>query len=143
MMSQGDWYFWLLADQSPLDQMSESFRGDKSPFGLVGFLLVLAALAAIGWVSSWLGRHGVRGTGRGIRSPRLLFRELCNAHQLDRDSRRLLMRLARHCRLSQPAGVFIDPRCFDPDNWSIALSCHSAELLSLRERLFGNVGPLE
>jgi len=65
-----------------------------------------------------------------------LFRQLCRLHNLDRSSRRLLRRLARRYKLSQPARLLVDPRWLD----SVAASvppARRAELTGLRQRLFG------
>lgn len=66
------------------------------------------------------------------RKPRRLFRELCDAHRLDRTARRRLSQLAASKRLRSKAELFVRPDLFEDDE--------DAAVLELRGRLFGEVG---
>lgn len=95
--------------------------------GAVGALLVVGIAARFGYRAMQRHRH---------HSHPALFCGLCDAHQLDRDSRRLLTQVARFHRMAQPARLFTEPEWLDPGNVSGALLVQSEELIALRNRLF-------
>ena len=67
----------------------------------------------------------------------LLFRQLCEAHQLSGRDRRRLARLALAHRLSNPSEIFVRPELFDEGGG--LENMHSREwsaLMVLRDRLF-------
>ena len=72
-------------------------------------------------------------------SPWKLFRELCQAHELDRPSQRLLASLARVRRYEQPSQLFVSPESFDvadlPNHWR----SKAAHLRRLKLVLFDEV----
>ncbi|MEM9352831.1 MAG: hypothetical protein AAGA92_07440 [Planctomycetota bacterium] len=65
-----------------------------------------------------------------------LFRELCNAHELDYPSRRLLRRVSAAAGFDEPAAVFLSPEWFDPERLPKRLAAEERRLQELRERLF-------
>ncbi len=73
---------------------------------------------------------------RRYNHPRL-FRDLCATHEIDRNGRALLGRIAAQCRLSQPARMFVDPRWIDSAVRSGAVPTRSEDLEVLRQKLFG------
>jgi len=69
-------------------------------------------------------------------SPRKLFRELCQVHNLDRPSQRLLGQLARALRLTQPAQLFLTPAAFEAEQLPPALQGKADQFQRLRRHLF-------
>lgn len=69
-------------------------------------------------------------------NPWKLFRELCQVHNLDRASQRLLAQVARARRLPQPAQIFLTPSAFEPADLPAGLRDRADQLLRLRGRLF-------
>lgn len=69
-------------------------------------------------------------------NPWKLFRELCQVHDLDRSSQRLLAQVARARRFTQPAEVFLTPAAFEPANLPPSLRDKADQLLRLRTQLF-------
>jgi hypothetical protein len=69
-------------------------------------------------------------------NPWKLFRELCQVHNLDRASQRLLAQVARARRLPQPAQIFLTPSAFEPADLPPGLRERADQLLRLRGRLF-------
>jgi hypothetical protein len=69
-------------------------------------------------------------------SPWKLFRELCQAHGLDRASQRLLAQVARARQFEQPAQIFLSPGAFEPAGLPPALRERADHLLRLRGLLF-------
>ena len=69
-------------------------------------------------------------------NPWKLFRELCQIHNLDRSSQRLLARVAKARRLDQPAQIFLTPGVFEPAGLPPALRDRGDHLLRLRSQLF-------
>jgi hypothetical protein len=65
-----------------------------------------------------------------------VFRALCKLHGLDGPSRRLLRRVVRYHRLSQPGRLFVEPKWLDPANLGAAFQPLAAELETLRNSLF-------
>jgi hypothetical protein len=65
-----------------------------------------------------------------------LFRGLCEAHGLNRASRRLLAQVGRCCRVSPPARLFVEPQWLDSVNLSGALQTRAEEIGAMRARLF-------
>lgn len=68
--------------------------------------------------------------------PWKLFRELCRVHGLDRQSQRLLAKLAQARRFAQPAEVFVRPQAFMPESLPPGLKPRAAHFERLRQLLF-------
>lgn len=92
----------------------------------IGILVLL--LTFLGRALGWWSQH----------SPGLLFRELCAAHQLSSSKRRLLHQLAMAHRIADPASIFLMPEKFDEKTFPPRLLRRSAEILALRQQLFGS-----
>ena len=67
--------------------------------------------------------------------PEKLFRELSQAHQLDRGSKKLLWQLASSSNLAQPAEVFLKPGIFQAE-LPVDLREQEAVFATLQDRLF-------
>lgn len=89
---------------------------------------VLAMLGAVVWFRHYRLRHQ--------QSHAALFDGLCEAHELDRASRRLLSQVIRFHRLCQPARLFTEPQWLEPSRLGGALASRAAEVTALRNRLF-------
>src|SRR5438045_2512532 len=96
--------FRLWADMELFRSLGSGFRGDRAKltggdfFAWLGIIVVSGLALAL--LSKLIARQERR---RRFNNPRALFRDLCRAHQLDRTTRTLLRRLARHWKLPQPA----------------------------------------
>lgn len=127
--------FVLWAQVDPLD-FGRNFRAADQQFQWSNVVLVAAIILAVGF-AIWLAiRCATDGERRGYRSPRQLFRELCQAHQLDRHSRVLLARLAAAHRIA-PAVLFLNPERFDASQLDPTWSAQRTDLERLRDTIFG------
>ena len=106
--------------------------GDAVTVAVVFIVLILGTVI----LSRFLAR---REDGRSFSSPGALFRALMKAHGIDRSGRRLLRRMARWHRLSQPGQLFVDPARFDLANLSPRLQKDGPAITALRNRLFAQL----
>lgn len=130
------WLAPLLA-QVYREDFGRGFRGASSQRSwqdLIPYVTVFTVVC-VGWgVYNYLKRRN--DMTERCSDPHKLFRELAQAHQLDGQSRRLLLALGRALNLSQPAQVFVTPAAFEPGGLPTALRGRAEELKRLRERLF-------
>ena len=125
----------LWAQVNPMD-FGRNFRAADEEFHWSSVVLVVAIIVAICF-AVWLGvRYATDGERRGYRNPRRLFQELCAAHELDRHSRALLMRLAAAHTVA-PAVLFLNPERFDATQLDAAWLSQRSELERLRDTIFG------
>lgn len=68
--------------------------------------------------------------------PQKLFRELSQAHKLDRGGQRLLRELADAFQLDQPAEIFLQPALFEARQIPQHLQAEQERLAELYQRLF-------
>lgn len=128
----------LLAQGPRFSDLGRNFRDGGA--GLSTGNLIFAVTVVVGVTTSvWLLSRWLRiREERGFNNPRALFRELCQAHGLERTDRRLLKSLARAHRLDHPSRLFLEPDRFDvsarPGAETLA---ERARLESLRDRIFG------
>lgn len=120
LLPWGSLPFALLVDRDH----NESF-----PWAAVGGGVALVLLVG---VAIWYRRHRLRQQ----HSHPALFQGLCEAHELDRPSQRLLLQVVRFYRLRQPARLFTEPQWLEPSTLSGALAARAAEIAALRTRLF-------
>jgi hypothetical protein len=126
----------LLA-QVTREEFGRGFRGATSQRHWTDFIPYIVALVVIGVgaaVYSYLKRRN--DMTERCDDPQKLFRELCQAHQLDRPSRRLLLQLAAALNLAQPAQVFLMPGMFEAVRLPASLRGRVDEFKQLRHRLF-------
>ncbi|HEX4149514.1 MAG TPA: hypothetical protein VHY20_11020 [Pirellulales bacterium] len=126
----------LLADFEVVRNMGHRFQGKNAQLHLDDLFMLLAIVLAVVVAGWFLSRVAQRERRRRTNSPRALFQELCQAHQLDRRSRKLLWRLAKHQELGHPASLFIDPRRFAPGQLPELPPGQLKRLESLRVKLF-------
>jgi hypothetical protein len=130
------WLAPLLA-QVYREDFGRGFRGassQRSWHDLIPYVTVFAVVC-VGWaVYNYLKRRN--DMTERCSDPHKLFRELSQAHQLGRPSRRLLLALGQALNLAQPAQVFLSPAAFEASRLPMALRGHSDELKRLRDRLF-------
>lgn len=140
----GFFYGWsdlvLWADQPALRGLGRGAQHAGQPFdggGLTTTLLIVCAFLVCVW---GVARLFVRPEGpAALNSARGLFGELCRAHQLTRNDRRLLTRLARHHRLADPACLFLDACWLDAALCGPAWQKHAGRLHELRLALFAGL----
>jgi hypothetical protein len=129
-----------LAQSDPFNNMGRSFRGDEAHLQTSEALITLVFLACLILLVWLLSRvRGRRERELRTNSPRGLFRELCQAHRLERRARWLLARLARHYRLQDPGALFLNPRIWHAAEDDAAFAEERQELAELRDRLFGSL----
>lgn len=141
-MMQPLWYC-LLADGNPFSHMGRNFRGGSGRLAFGELAVLLVILVAIGGIVWLLVRHFNARDRVGYRSPRALFQELCQAHQLDRPQRQALKRLARQQQLGQPARLFLEPERLAEQCLHQSSPDARRMLQSLRSRLFGSLRAAE
>lgn len=111
-------------------------RSNTDPRSLLALAILLTGVVLIVWLSSrWFQLREQRRT----HSPASLFRELCRAHALPSSDRSLLLRLASHHRMPQPAVIFLSPQAFEAAQLPAAFSAQSEQIQRLRERLFASI----
>lgn len=107
-------------------------RLNWSDLGAYGIAAVVAAIVAA--IVMHLRRRN--DMEQRCDNPWKLFRELCQVHELDRTSQRLLAQVARARGFQQPAEVFLTPAAFEPANLPASLRDKADALLRLRTQLF-------
>lgn len=129
--------FQILAQaESPIPSISrrlqESEAATSSDFLI--FAAIGAAIAILVLVLTFAGR----ALGWWSRETSAsLFRELCNAHELNFSSRSLLWKLARGHEFKDPALIFLSAEKFEDDVLPAHLRHRSEEIGKLQEKLFG------
>ena len=127
----------LLAQRSPMDDLTSYFRGPRVRLGAgdaLYLLLGVGGLILVLWLLSLL----MTWQERGYRKPSAgrLFLSLCRAHHLGWTDAWLLWRLARSQRLRHPARVFLEPQRFAGAHLSRPLRRHAGRLDEMRKKLF-------
>jgi hypothetical protein len=102
----------LLAQVDPLD-FGRNFRAAEEGFQWANVVLVVLILAGIAAALAVVIRHFRQRGDENFRSPRLLFLQLCQAHNLDRSDRKVLEQIARKYRLQHPARLFVEPELLE------------------------------
>lgn len=102
----------LLAQVDPLD-FGRNFRAAEEGFAWGNVVLVVVVLAGIACGVAVVIRHLRQRGDENFRSPRLLFLQLCQAHNLDRADRKVLEQIARKYRLQHPARLFVEPELLE------------------------------
>lgn len=103
------------------------------PAELIAYLLI--AVLVIGLLIV-IPKFHARWQRAKLRSPRRLFQQLCQQHQLPPDAVRLLEELAAVRRLSHPALVFVDASLYRRAGLTRSLVQRQDRLHALRDKLF-------
>jgi len=128
---------YLIAWQGSIENMSSHFRDGAARPGLLPVAILVVVLLILG-VAVWLFSRWMNQRHQGgYNSPRAMFNELCGAHDLDYNSRRVLKRLAKFHGFSQPARIFLEPGRFDSHNVSTAINEDPEFIEKLRDDIFG------
>lgn len=98
------------------------------------FAAIGAAIAILALVLTFAGRAFGWWSRETSAS---LFRELCNAHELNSSSRSLLWKLARGHQLKDPSLIFLSAEKFEDDALPDHLRYRSEEIGKLQVKLFG------
>lgn len=128
----------LLAEEGHFESVGRHARKPASLSSEQGLLLAVVFVLAVAGVAAWSSYLERRARSRR-NSPWRLFWELCQAHCLPWRDRWTLWQVSRHQRLADPARVFLEPQRLEPANLSPALRRRSAQVASLRARLFAGV----
>ncbi len=134
------WY--LLAQVTRPQELGRRFRGPDSQFGLgdlAGLLLFVVAAAALVWLLRWLLQRQ-SGIHRYYH-PRRLFLQLCRAHGLSSQERKLLWQLAQFLQLEHPATLFLLAELWEPAELGEDWAPWAETLQRLRTRIFGTGDP--
>jgi len=125
------------AQISNWERLGDGIHRGRGRMDLMEFLPVAIFLGVVAVVITVVVQFRKRNDmSLACDDPHKLFRELSQAHELDRASQKLLRRLAEALQLTQPAEVFLQPAFFQADQIPQELRGESAELQLLRERLF-------
>lgn len=126
-----------LANMNPFEAMGRNFRGEYAEFHANDLLGIAILLTIVGGVTYFLWRVLAREqSDQPYHKPKRLFRELCDAHQLDTSTRALLRDLARAHGMSQPAMLFLERERFRTDRLNPSWRTRATELEALAARLF-------
>jgi hypothetical protein len=132
--------FWpfLFADRTALlREMGSEFRGERARMDFTEVLMVIAATIAAVVVFWLLARFAALREGRGtVNDPKLLFRQLCQAHGLSRTQRRLLQQVSEQAEVSPAPAIFLRPEVVDSALADPQFAPFHADLAALRRRLF-------
>ena len=127
----------FVAESDRTRQVMQPFRTTKNDESLnhawLGLMILAASLVALALIAMIVQRRWRR---RMASSPRGLFIELCRAHRLKWQQRRLLWRLAQSQKLTAPASLFLTPECFEIGRLTVEMRPDAKELRKLSERLF-------
>jgi hypothetical protein len=127
----------LLAQASPYKHLGDSFTEDAAGFdwyqALMATMLVISILA----LAYFINRYFLFFERRSHNSKSRLFHDLCLAHKLDSPGCQLLRSLAK-AHDTHPSTLFLAPEKFEscPELANFSTT-KRAELISLRDRLFG------
>jgi len=108
--------------------------------GRSDWVLLASAVALVGLTIAvfyfWNALRKARTGGSGS-SAKDLFAELCQAHELNRLERTLILQLASTYEMPQPAALFIDPWTLEQAAAAPGPEAHRYG--ALRQRLFGSL----
>lgn len=129
--------FILLADVPLYQHMGDRLHRGRGRINLVDLWPVLLVFVLVAIVIAIVVAVRKRNDmTKHCNDPNKLFRELSQAHGLDRGSQNLLWKLAEALQLAQPAEVFLQPAYFHADRIPPELRGAEAELDTLHRRLF-------
>jgi hypothetical protein len=127
----------LLAQSDRWREMGRDFRVDHTKLdpGLifVSLVVLVAVVVFLAWLNKMMNRQDNR---RLYNNPKQLFRSLCRAHDLSRSQQRLLLHIARHLNLAQPAVLFVEPERLDQVAKAWQSQSAGAQLVELKQILF-------
>lgn len=126
--------FFRVLIQPQLLALANLSRG-SSAWVLLASAVALVALT-IAVFHFWNALRKARADGSGG-SSRDLFSELCEAHELNRLERTLILQLASTYEMPQPATLFIDPWTLEQAAAAPGPEAHRYG--ALRQRLFGSL----
>ncbi len=108
---------------------------ERSQWVLVACAVALVALT-IAVVYLWNTLRKTRGESSGG-SAKDVFAELCDAHDLNRLERALLLQLSSTYEMPQPGVMFVDPWSLEQASSSPSPEAH--RYAALRSKLFGSL----
>ncbi|MGH7134310.1 MAG: hypothetical protein ACREHD_01135 [Pirellulales bacterium] len=129
----------LFADQHAIRNVMRGMHNRQEGFDSSGLTTLL--VFCLFFVTVWgVARMFGSGDGRSsTNSTRALFNELCRAHRVSLRDWWLLMRLARHHRLTDPTLLFLESTWLDPARCPAAWQRHASRLRELRGTLFAGL----
>ena len=119
-----------------MNDVAARFQSGGSNISATQVCVFLAVVAVVGLVLWRVARVAAMRDGRSYYSPKRLFAELCQLHELDWASRRLLRRLAHALRLEHPAQLFLEPAFFEAARMPTELRSEQTRLKEFKRRLF-------
>jgi len=129
--------FVLLAQYSRWKHMGDQFRrsGPRMDMADLMPVLIIAAIVVIGIVVA-VRFYKRRDYSEPCDDPGKLFRQLCAAHKLRFQSRRLLLQLAAARDMPHPGALFVTPSAFETDNLPPQLCDQASRIKELAAKLF-------
>ena len=130
--------FALLTEESGrMQEVFRALRSTQSETRTEGNYTILLITCAIFAVLIVLGAiYQIIQTRQSYNSPKKLFWELCRAHHLSWTERWLLWKLAKWLALENPAVIFIDAGCFDPQKMPSVFAPNVKDFEKMKKRLF-------
>lgn len=122
--------------QGDYQHMGRRFRRGGGGADSPEFILLVSALVAIAVTAILVSRIIARRQEQGYESAPALFSELCRAHGLKWNSRRILRKLATFHGIT-PCQLFVEPDRFAIELQDSKLAKYTAELSQLKNQLFG------
>ncbi len=131
-------FLMLFADRGALlRDMGSGFRGDRARVDATEVAMVIAATIAAVVVFWLLARFASFREGRGSsNNPKLLFRQLCQAHGLSRTQRSLLQQIGERAEVAPVPAIFLRPELVEAALIDPQFEPFRGDLAALRRRLF-------
>lgn len=128
------YYFYLFAQTNLGRSYQRYSRNSKSLFANKYLILIVLGIAAI-WAGLYYWDKWRKKNSAGNRSTDELFDELCQAHQLEKAEKQLLLMASNHHKLEYPSLLFVSPEKFS--KWPDSLASEERRFTSLAKKLFG------
>lgn len=126
----------LFAQVSRWERLGDGLHRGRGRVEVIDFWPLLVALVILGIVVAVVVKMRKRNDmSEHCDDPEKLFRELSQAHDLDRGSQKLLWQLATSAQLAQPAEVFLRPGIYQAE-LPVDLREQEAAFQALQQRLF-------
>jgi hypothetical protein len=126
----------LLAELTVTETLTNGLRYGRWPLSYQWGAIATGVAVAL-CLAAWLAaRYLPRRERVKINSPAKLLLELFAAHGLRYRQRQLIVRLAKHHQLTQPAVLFVEPALWSAERLGARWDRMRSELDALRDQLF-------
>lgn len=126
----------LLADFEVVKNMSSRFHGKQAHLHTSDLLTLVGLILIVILAACFLKRLTRKNADRPkYHKPQGLFRELCQAHEIDRSGRSVLELIAEAQEVP-PSQLFVDPELLQPEKLGSDLAGYEAQCRAIAELLF-------